>query len=136
MDTVRQMTAQARGAMKLWDAIMAAAVLAGAILAGAQLVRAETLSAMTEADADDLLRQIVQADIISSNCDDFPISDDDWQLLNSSANFLAAQLGLGPSQVERDYYGPTFDRLDQPGFCDLSGSQTAPLVARLRQMGR
>ena len=47
----------------------------------------------------------------------------------------AAQLGLDAQAYDRQFYGPAFKLLDEPGACDRIGPRAQPLIARLKAMG-
>ena len=48
---------------------------------------------------------------------------------------LAAQLGLDAQAYDKQFYGPAFQLLDDPGACDRIGPTAQPLIARLKAMG-
>ena len=48
---------------------------------------------------------------------------------------VAARLGLDASSYDRNYYGPAFKLLDDPGACDRIGPTAGPLIQRLIGMG-
>lgn len=129
--------------MKLWDALMIAAVVAGVVLAGSQMVGAAgrvtvalpDVSGLARNDAESLARQVAEADVITSNCDDYPISDGEWTLLAGTGDKLAALLGMDPASYERDYYTPAFALLSDPASCDRIGPTAKPLIQRLIGMG-
>lgn len=129
--------------MKLWDALMIAAVVVGVFLAGSQMVGAADrvtvalpdVSGLERSAAETLARQVAEADVITSNCDAYQISDGEWTLLTGTGDKLAALLGLDPSAYEQSFYAPAFGLLDDPAACDRIGPQAKPLVQRLIGMG-
>lgn len=129
--------------MKLWDAIMVLVVLAGVLLVGAQVVQAEDrlsvplpdISGLSEAEARALTKELAEANVITSNCEDYPVSDGEWTLMTGTSDLLAAKLGMDPGDYDRTYYGPAFALLDDPSSCDRVGPTAKPLIDRLIGMG-
>lgn len=94
------------------------------------------LSGVTGAEAEALLHDVVRANVVSSNCPGFAISEEEWSLLTDSADMLArGQLGLGVEDYDRIYYGPAFAALDRPETCAEAGPQVQPTIARLVALG-
>lgn len=130
--------------MKLWDALMIAALVAGALLlatagtsrAGERLMVAlPDVSGLNRTEAEALIRQLAQVNVITSHCPGYPISDGEWTLLTGTGDLLAQRLGLDPGSYERTYFGPAFQLLDDPSACDRIGPQARPLIDRLTAMG-
>lgn len=82
-----------------------------------------------------LLAELANVNVITSNCPDYPITDGEWMLITGTGDKLAAQLGLDPASYEREFFGPAFKLLDDPGACDRVGPQARPLIERLIGMG-
>ena len=88
------------------------------------------------AQAESLLNEVVLANVISSNCEDFSITDEEWSLLTDSADILArGQLRLSVDDYDSRYYGPAFDTLDQADACATYGPQVQPTIDRLVELG-
>ncbi|HHY02114.1 MAG TPA: hypothetical protein GX686_04495 [Paracoccus sp.] len=92
-------------------------------------------SSLSQAQAQALIAELAQVNVITSNCPDHAISDAEWTLITGTGDQLAAQLGLSAQDYDREYYGPAFQLLDDPGACDRVGPTAGPLIARLKQMG-
>ena len=48
---------------------------------------------------------------------------------------ISGYLGLDASAYDKQFYGPAFQLLDDPGACDRIGPRAKPLIARLKAMG-
>ncbi|MGR3552910.1 hypothetical protein [Paracoccus sp. (in: a-proteobacteria)] len=130
--------------MRAWDMLMITALAGGALLlAGAKIssggqrlsVPLPDVSAMNRTEADMLARQLAEIEVITANCPDYVITDGEWTLLSGTGDLLAAQIGVDPTQYERDYFGPAFTLLDDPSSCDRIGPEARPLIDRLIRMG-
>jgi len=135
--------------MKSWDVIMIGTVAAGAILlavnAWAQpadgmpgdrlVVPLPDLSHLSDADAQQLTRELAQMNVITSECPGFEVSDPEWQLMNGTTDALTDRLGIDPVVYDREYFRPAFSLLDDPASCGQLGPQVPQLIARLEQMG-
>lgn len=97
-----------------------------------QLPRADAIAA---AASPDFLHELVNANIIGSNCPGFELTDGEWTLLTGSADLVAAQLGLTTDVYDMHYFSPAFDLLDQPGSCKEIGPTIPRLIDRLKSMG-
>ena len=83
-----------------------------------------------------LLSEVVLANVISSNCADFAVTDEEWSLLTDSADILAhGQLGIGVNDFDNLFYDPAFETLDEPGACDKHGPQVQPVIDKLVALG-
>lgn len=130
--------------MKLWDAIMIGTVALGALLLAMtdvsyggdiQKVPLPDLSTLNQTQAQELAREVAEANVITSNCPDYDISDGEWTLLTGTGDLLTQRLGLDAAGYERDYMLPAFSLLDDPTACDRIGPTTGPLIGRLVAMG-
>lgn len=119
-------------------------LMAGSMLVFAGMARAASdqvtvplpdLSDLSKAEAESLLTELAEINVITSNCPDYEIADSDWMLITGTGDKLAAQLGLDPTAYEREYYGPAFALLDDSGACDRVGPKAKPLIAKLESMG-
>lgn len=119
--------------------MLAAAVLAiasGAALAdGGMTVPLPDTSGLSEGEARALVTELAQVNVITSNCPAYPITDAEWTLIAGTGDQLAAQLGLDAQAYDKQFYGPAFKLLDDPGACDRIGPKAKPLIARLKAMG-
>ncbi|MFV0410993.1 MAG: hypothetical protein ACK5LJ_15230 [Paracoccus sp. (in: a-proteobacteria)] len=109
---------------------------AGSALAeGNVMVPLPNLSDMSEEDAEKLIAALAQVNVITSNCPEYPISDGEWTLLVGTGDMLAKGLGMDPDTYDKDYYGPAFQMLDDPGACDRIGPKARPIIDGLIRMG-
>ncbi len=119
---------------------MAAAVVlvlsAGPALAdGGVTVQLPDVSGLDDAEAERLIAELANVNVITSNCPAYPISNGEWTLITGTGDRLAARLGLDAAAYDRKYYGPAFRLLDNPGACDRIGPTARPLIQRLIGMG-
>lgn len=112
-------------------------LLAGPALADGKIyVQLPDLSGITGAEAEAFLSEVVLANVVSSNCAGYEITDEEWSLLTDSADILArGQLGLSVDEYDSQYYGPAFDALDRPETCDQAGPGVQPTIDRLVELG-
>lgn len=119
--------------------MLAAALLAtasGAAWAdGGMTVPLPDTSGLAADEARALITEVAQVNVITSNCPAYPVSDAEWTLIAGTGDKLAAQLGLDASAYDKQFYGPAFQLLDDPGACDRIGPRVKPLIARLKAMG-
>lgn len=119
--------------------MLAAALLAtasGAAWAdGGMTVPLPDTSGLAADEARALITEVAQVIVITSNCPAYPVSDAEWTLIAGTGDKLAAQLGLDASAYDKQFYGPAFQLLDDPGACDRIGPKAKPLIARLKAMG-
>lgn len=112
------------------------ALTAGAAVAdGGVSVQLPDVSQLPQPQAEALIAQLAQLNVITSNCPQWPISDGEWALITGTGDLLAAQLGLDAAAYDAAYYGPAFKLLDDPGACDRIGPTAKPLIGRLVGMG-
>ena len=119
--------------------MLAAAALvfaAGAAWAdGGMTVPLPDTSGLSPDQARGLIAELAQVNVITSNCPGYPVSDAEWTLIAGTGDQLAAQLGLDAKEYDKQFYGPAFRLLDDPGACDRIGPRAQPLIARLKAMG-
>lgn len=107
-----------------------------ALADGKIYVQLPDLSDYAEGEAEAFLSEVVTANVISSNCPGFEVTDEEWSLLTDSADILArGQLGLSVDVYDSDYYGPAFALLDQEGACAEYGPRVAEVIDRLVEHG-
>ncbi|KGJ13543.1 hypothetical protein [Paracoccus sanguinis] len=117
-------------------ALIAMLLMSGPALAdGGVSVPLPDTSRMPAAEAKALMSELAQVNVITSNCPDYALDDEDWTLITGTGDQLAAQLGLDAAAYDKQVYGPAFKLLDDPQACDRIGPTAAPLVARLKGMG-
>ncbi|MDB6178099.1 hypothetical protein PAF17_11390 [Paracoccus sp. Z330] len=130
--------------MKFLDALMIATVAGGTLLlatADASLgqdrlvVPLPDISSLSQSEAQSLTRQIVEADVITSNCPAYAISDGAWTLLTGTGELLAGKLDMDPAAYEQEVIAPAYALLDDPESCDRIGPEVDPLIDRLIDMG-
>ena len=112
-------------------------LLAGPALADGKIyVRLPDLSGLTGAEAEAFLSEVVLANVVSSNCTDFAVTDEEWSLLTDSADILAReQLRLSVDEYDSRFYGPAFDAIDRPETCAEAGPGVQPTIERLVELG-
>lgn len=103
-------------------------LLASPALADGKIyVQLPDLSSITGAEAEAFLSEVVLANVVSSNCTGYEITDEEWSLLTDSADILAReQLRLSVDDYDSRFYGPAFDALDRPETCDQAGPGVQP----------
>lgn len=124
--------------MKRLFAILATTlVLTAPVLADGKIyVQLPDLSGIDGSEAEKFLSEVVLANVISSNCPDFAVTDEEWSLLTDSADILAReQLRLGVDDYDSQYYGPAFATLDQADACATHGPDVQPVIDRLVELG-
>ena len=102
---------------------------------GGMTVPLPDTSGLSQAQARALITELAQVNVITSNCPAYPVSDAEWTLIAGTGDQLAAQLGLDAGDYDKQFYGPAFKLLDDPGACDRIGPRAGPLIARLKAMG-
>jgi hypothetical protein len=112
------------------------ALAAPALADGKIYVQLPDLSGLDGAEAEAFLSEVVLANVISSNCPDFPVTDEEWSLLVDSADILAhEQLRLSVDDYDSQYYGPAFATLDKADACATHGPDVQPTLDRLVELG-
>lgn len=122
---------------KTCTALVAALLLTAPALAdGKVYVQLPDLSSYEGKRAEDFLYQVVLANVVSSNCPGFEVSDAEWSLLTDSADLLAyGQLKLGVNEFDNLFYGPAFALLDEATTCETEGPAVESILAELVQQG-
>lgn len=112
-------------------------VLTVPVLADGKIyVQLPDLSGISGAEAESLLSAVVLANVISSNCSDFAVTDEEWSLLTDSADILAReQLHLSVDAYDSQYYGPAFGALDKGDACATHGPEVQPVIDKLVELG-
>lgn len=112
-------------------------MLAGPALADGKIyVQLPDLSTVRGEEAEAFLRDVVLANVVSSNCPGFEITDEEWSLLTDSADILArGQLGLSVDEYDDKYYSPAFDVLDDAATCQERGPDVQVILERLVELG-
>jgi hypothetical protein len=124
--------------MKRLLAILATGLVltAPALADGKIYVQLPDLSDITGAEAESFLSQVVLANVISSNCPDFAVTEEEWSLLTDSADILAReQLRLSVDDYDSQYYGPAFATLDKADACTMHGPEVQPVIDKLVELG-
>jgi hypothetical protein len=86
--------------------------------------------------ASGLLRRLVTANVASSNCAGYEVSNAQWKFVVGTADQVANQLGLDSASYDERYYGPAFDALDDdPQFCVTEGPRVVPLIEEMVARG-
>ena len=124
--------------MKRLLAILATSlVLTMPVLADGKIyVQLPDLSGINGAEAESFLSAVVLANVISSNCPDFAVTEEEWSLLTDSADILAReQLRLSVDAYDSQYYGPAFAALDRADACATHGPDVQPTIDKLVELG-
>jgi hypothetical protein len=112
------------------------ALAAPALADGKIYVQLPDLSGLTGAEAEAFLSEVVLANVVSSNCPDFAVTDEEWSLLTDSADILAReQLRLSVDAYDSQFYGPAFAAIDRPETCGEAGPGVQPTLDRLVELG-
>lgn len=116
--------------------LLVAAGVQQAAADGKVYVKLPDLSSYTGHRAEEFLGQVVLANVISSNCTGFEVTDADWSLLTDSADILAyGQLKLGVDDYDSTFYKPAFDALDESGACERHGPEVEQVLSELVSLG-
>lgn len=112
------------------------ALAAPAFADGKIYVQLPDLSSYTGAKAEEFLHKVVLANVVSSNCTGYEVTEEEWSLLTDAADILAKQqLGLSTNDYDQSYYDPAFAELDKPGTCALEGPNVEVVIADLVHFG-
>ncbi|RYE60301.1 MAG: hypothetical protein EOP20_02905 [Hyphomicrobiales bacterium] len=99
-------------------------------------VQLPDLSSYTDHRAEEFLEQVVLANVVSSNCAGFEITDEEWSLLTDSADLLAyGQLKLTTDDYDNYFYKPAFAALDEAGTCEEKGPGVEQVLSELVEQG-
>ena len=117
--------------------LLGAVLLATPALADGKIyVQLPDLSSYQGKVAEDFLSQVVLANIVSSNCPGFEITEEEWSLLTDSADILAREnLKLSVDAYDADYYQPAFAALDEADTCASKGPTVQPIIDELVNLG-
>jgi len=86
--------------------------------------------------ASTLLTRLVIANVASSNCAGYEVSNSQWKFITDTADQLANELGLTIETYDARYYSPAFTALDEDAaFCEAEGPRVLPLIEELIGMG-
>lgn len=133
--------------MKRWTVMVMSAAVMGALIspAAAQgvdgvpgdrlVVPLPDVSGLDDAQAQDLLRDLAQMNVITSECPDHDVTDPEWQLMTDTTDALMGRLGIDAITYDREYFRPAFNLMDDPASCDRLGPEAPALIARLEEMG-
>jgi hypothetical protein len=107
-----------------------------ALADGKVYVQLPTLPTFAVDEAKALLEGMVLANIVSSNCPGYEVTEAEWSLLTDSADMVAyGQLGLSVDDYDALYYQPAFAALDDPDTCDTEGPAIEPMLENLVRLG-
>lgn len=99
-------------------------------------VQLPDLSSYEGQRAEDFLYQVVLANVVSSNCAGFEVTDEEWSLLTDAADLLAyGQLKLDTNSYDDNFYDPAFAALDKAGTCESEGPNVENVLNELVQQG-
>jgi len=133
--------------MKRWTVMVISAAMTGmpGLPAAAQgvdgvpgdrlVVPLPDVSQLDDAQAQQLMRELAQMNVITSECPDHDVTDPEWQLMTDTTDALMGRLGIDAITYDREYFRPAFNLMDDPASCDTLGPQAPALIARLEQMG-
>jgi hypothetical protein len=86
--------------------------------------------------AERFLHELVLANVVSSNCPGFEVTEEESSLLIDSADVLArGNLKLSIDAYDADYYQPAFAALDQADTCEANGPYVQTTIDQLVVMG-
>ena len=107
-----------------------------ALADGKVYVQLPDLSSYANKEAEDFLHQVVLANVVSSNCPGFEVTDAEWSLLTDSADLLAyGQLKLSVDDFDNLFYKPAFGALDDATTCKTEGPAVETILAELVAQG-
>ena len=107
-----------------------------ALADGKVYVQLPTFGPFGANEAEDLLYQLVVANVVSSNCPGYEVSDAEWSLLTDSADLIAyGELKLTTNDFDNLFYDPAFDLLDDATTCAVEGPGVEPMLAELEHLG-
>lgn len=108
---------------------------APALADGKIYVQLPDLASYPAERSEGFLREIVVANVVSSNCPGYEVTDAEWSLLTDSAHILVKQLGIAASVYNDDIYGGAFDMLDKPDTCAIEGPNVEYVLQELEDWG-
>lgn len=122
---------------RLTTAALLSLALAGPAFADGKIyVQLPEFGPFSGNEAEELLSSLVLANVVSSNCPDFAVSDAEWSLLVDSADLLArGELGLSVDDYDRYFYAPAFAALDKPDTCAVEGPAVQAVLDELVLQG-
>lgn len=121
-------------------ALMAGLLLAAGVQQAAAdgkiYVQLPDLTSYSGSEAEAFLERVVLANVVSSNCTGFEVTDEEWSLLTDSADLLAyGQLKLSTDAYDTNYYNPAFAALDEAGTCAEKGPDVEEVLTTLVEKG-
>lgn len=103
---------------------------------GKIFVQLPDLSIYEGYQAEEFLGRVVLANVVSSNCTGYEVTEEEWSLLTDSADLLAyGQLKLSTDDYDRLFSKPAFDALDEAGACDRQGPDVEVVLDELVERG-
>lgn len=103
---------------------------------GKIFVQLPDLSIYEGFQAEEFLKRVVLANVVSSNCTGYEITEEEWSLLTDSADLLAyGQLKLTTDDYDTYFYKPAFNALDEAGTCDREGPGVEEVLSELVEQG-
>lgn len=116
--------------------LVAGLFAAPALADGKIYVQIPDLSSYTGAKAEQFLKDLVMANVVSGNCAGYEVTEEEWSLLTDSADLIAyGTLKLDTNTYDADYYSPAFDALDDPETCATEGPKVQPILDILVEHG-
>lgn len=99
-------------------------------------VRLPDTSALSDAQAEEVLRAAVLATVIGQNCRGFISTDGEWALLTGTADAIAYdRMGLDAGGYDDAYWAPAFARQTERGACAEEGPKVEGVLRLLEDMG-
>ncbi|WP_299747757.1 hypothetical protein [Devosia sp.] len=122
---------------KLIGASLAGLMLVSPALAdGKVYVQLPDLSSLHGEGQKDFLRGLILANVISSNCPDFAVTEPEWSLLTDSADLIGrGQFHLNAEAYDQQYFGPAFAVLEDKSACETYGPTVQPILDQLVALG-
>lgn len=103
---------------------------------GKIFVQLPDVSSYTDHRAEEFLEQVVLANVVSSNCVGYEVTDEEWSLLTDSADLLAyGQLKLSTDDYDTYFYKPAFNALDEADTCETEGPGVEQVLSELVDLG-
>ncbi len=81
------------------------------------------------------LAVLVQAVVIGQNCDGRRTTEEQWFLLNASADAIADRMGLSPQDYDDRFWRPAFRLLDEARGCARHGWALPKALGWLATLG-
>lgn len=103
---------------------------------GKVYVQLPTFEPFVGNDAEEMLEVLVIANVVSSNCEGYGVTDAEHSLLTDSADLIAyGELKLSTNDYDNLFYDPAFDLLDEATTCQVEGPAVEDMLRELVHRG-